>query len=288
VTACNKDSAYPFSIGIQFANEDETQLYWENAAVFQASQTTWANGSGVVKAPSNATKARIWFQIETFSNFGNWYFTRSVVKRQGAVLAKDLQGELNIAQNTIRRDSYFVWDKDGLRAIDPTDPSRYVLLTSGGMEVKKGMIYVERSDGFPTIIGGRINYSFDLQGSDPPLLVDSTVNGRFFETNNTDTNGATCNLYTFTRIARYVVFQVAIMSSELNQSTAILAQSGKENTWLASVSAFDTNESVKIFYVDLGVPDGSMYALKLMLKSYSTTNSAYCRKIRAYQTDFLP
>jgi hypothetical protein len=154
----------------------------------------------------------------------------------------------------------------------------------------QGNITIIRPDGYKVIINGTINQSFDIQGSDPPGLVDVTIQpgSRFFETNSTTTNGGTCNIYTFTRQARYVVFQVAIMSSSSNQSTAILVESGAEDTWLASVSAFDTTETVKTFYVDLGVPDGSQFALKLLLKSYSTTNTAYCRKIRAYQTDFLP
>jgi hypothetical protein len=104
----------------------------------------------------------------------------------------------------------------------------------------------------------------------------------------TNGNGGTCNLYTFTRIARYVVFQIALMSSSNNQSTAILAQSGNEGVWLGTASAFDSNEIIQTIVLDLGVPDGSVYALKLMLKSYSTTNTAYCRKVRAYQTDFPP
>jgi hypothetical protein len=207
----------------------------------------------------------------------------------GKVKADNIElGDIDPSKNAIKNGTYFYWDGNGLKAIDPNDPTRYVLINSGGQQIKKGMIDVERSDGFKTIIGGKLNQSFDIQGSDPPHLVDAEVNGRFFQSTMTNGNGGTCNLYTFTRIARYVVFQVALMSSSYNQSTAILAQSGNENIWLGSASAFDTNEIVQNIVLDLGVPDGTVYALKLMLKSYSTNNTAYCRKVRAYQTDFPP
>jgi hypothetical protein len=178
-------------------------------------------------------------------------------------------------------------NQNGITA-STSDPSKYARFDYRGLYVQGGAVEVRRDDGFVTMVGGKLNQSFDLQGSDPPHLVDATVNGRFFQSNITDGNGGTCNLYTFTRVARYVVFQVALMSSSYNQSTAILAQSGNENIWLGSASAFDTNEIVQNIVLDLGVPDGTVYALKLMLKSYSTNNTAYCRKVRAYQTDFPP
>jgi phage minor structural protein len=193
----------------------------------------------------------------------------------------------------IGNDNLFYWDGTKLIAIDANDPTKYVQLNSDGFVVKKGMIDVERDDGFKTIIGGQLNQSFDIQGSDPPGIVDVTIplDSRFFASDGavTAANGGTCNIYTFTRVARYVVFQVAIMSSVQNaQSSVILVESGAEDTWLANVYTLNTEEDVKTFYVDLGIPDGSTFALKMMLKSWQSDNTAYCRKIRAYQTDFLP
>lgn len=177
--------------------------------------------------------------------------------------------------------------QDGITA-ETSDPTRYARFDYRGLYVNNGAVEIRRKDGFTTIIDGMINQSFDIQGSDPPHLVDTTVNGRFFETTMTDGNGGICNLYTFTRVARYAVFEIALMSSSVNESTAILAESGNESVWLGTASAFDTNEVIQTITLDLGVPDGTVYALKLMLKSYSTTNTAYCRKVRAYQTDFPP
>jgi hypothetical protein len=151
------------------------------------------------------------------------------------------------------------------------------------------MIDVERSDGFKTVIGGKMNQDFNIQGRTPPHLVDTDIIGRFFVTSSTTGNGGVCNLFTFTRTARYVVFQMALMSEVYNSETsAILTQSGADSVWLASVYTLNNTEEIKTFYVDLGVPDGSVYALKLWLLSYQTNSKAYCRVVRAYQTDFLP
>jgi hypothetical protein len=50
---------------------------------------------------------------------------------------------------------------------------------------------------------------------------------------------------------------------------------------------FITSDSVYSFLVDLGVPDGSTFELDLKLKTYHQDNKAYCRVLRAYQTDVL-
>jgi hypothetical protein len=179
-------------------------------------------------------------------------------------------------------------DSNGITA-STSDPSKFARMDYRGVYVQGGAIEVRRDDGYVTMVGGKLNQDYNLQGSDPPCLVDAYIDGRFFKTNQGLLNGSTCNLYTFVRTARYVVFQVALMSTVYNaQSTAFLVQSGNESVWLSSVYTLDTTERVQNLIVDLGTPDGSVYAMRLQLKSYQSDNTACLRAIRYYQTDFLP
>jgi Prophage endopeptidase tail len=205
--------------------------------------------------------------------------------------ASDLFGEVDVAQNTIRRDSKFYWDSNGLRAIDPKDSSRYALLTSGGLEIKKGMVYVEREDGFPTIIGGKLNQSFDIFGSEPAFMVDTEVQvGSRFYALKTGMIDGICNRHTFDRKARYLKIQVALGSETAGQQVQFYVTStADQNTWLGSASStsYVDDPSQHWLTLDLGTPDGSEYAIYTKLRSSSSTNKAYVNIIRMKQTDFL-
>jgi phage minor structural protein len=76
------NSTQKFGVGLKFEKEDGTGT-WLRA--FQTTPIgTWTKFSGEVTVPSGYTKARVWTQIEAFSNFGDWYFTKVVVRRKVA------------------------------------------------------------------------------------------------------------------------------------------------------------------------------------------------------------
>lgn len=231
-----------------------------------------------------------WFddvKVETGNKRTDWTPAPEDVDNDASAKANAVRDDLRL---TAPLPTSLTLNQDGITA-STSDPTRYARFDYRGLYIEKGAVQIRRDDGFVTVIDGKINQSFDIQGSDPPGIVDVDIVGRFFSSSGTVTaeNGGTCNIYTFTRTARYVVFQVAIMSSVQGaQSSVILVQSGNESVWLANVYTLNTTEDVKTFYVDLGTPDGSTFALKMMLKSWQSDNTAYCRKIRAYQTDFLP
>ncbi|AKM19793.1 Carbohydrate binding domain protein [Geobacillus sp. 12AMOR1] len=104
------DSTYPFGVGLHFQKEDGTNT------LVRACQTSpvgsWTKISGEVTVPAGYTKARVWTQIDAFSNYGNWYFTKVIVLRKanselivdGAITAS------KIAANTITAGSAIIQD----------------------------------------------------------------------------------------------------------------------------------------------------------------------------------
>ncbi|AYA77333.1 hypothetical protein DOE78_18800 [Bacillus sp. Y1] len=229
-------------------------------------------------------------QISAATTFAQGYDPTTKETPDGAMAKANSAGQAvrNDLRQTAPLPTSITMNQDGITA-STSDASRYARLDYRGLYVNNGAVQIKRDDGYMTVIDGKLNQGFDIQGGNPPQLVDSFIEGRFFATNSMDTNGATCDIYTFTRQARYVVFQVAVMSEvDTAQSRVIVTQSGNDSVWLGGVSGFSTTEEVKSFYIDLGTPDGTAYAFRLRLKTYQSNSKAFCRVIRLYQTDFLP
>ncbi|EZP74999.1 DNA-directed RNA polymerase subunit omega [Parageobacillus genomosp. 1] len=80
VWCATSNSTQKFGAGLQFQKEDGA-LTWVRG--FQTTPIgTWTKFSGEVTVPTGYTKARVWTQIEATSNFGDWYFTKVVVRRK--------------------------------------------------------------------------------------------------------------------------------------------------------------------------------------------------------------
>jgi phage minor structural protein len=201
----------------------------------------------------------------------------------------DSEGNLSLKLKRLYSDTNIYHDNTGSWYISPEDPNRFVHLGSGGIDVHRGLIRVERDDGYPTILGGKLNASFEIGSSDPYFLVNATVSGRYFATNST--TGGICQVYTWTRQARYVVFEV-VHYSQTGASVHIFIEQTGSGIILASASTTNTSVDdigdVKKLIVDLGTPDGTVYAVYLKMKTSNANCAAYGRVIRKYQTDFLP
>ncbi|WP_197072006.1 phage tail spike protein, partial [Geobacillus kaustophilus] len=110
VWCATSNSTQKFGAGLNFQKEDGTNTW------VRAFQTTpigsWTKFSGEVTVPAGFTKARVWTQIDAFSNFGDWYFTKVVVRRKanselivdGAITAS------KVAANTITAGSAIIAD----------------------------------------------------------------------------------------------------------------------------------------------------------------------------------
>jgi phage minor structural protein len=205
------------------------------------------------------------------------------------------QTKANNAANGVRSDlrmsaplpTSLTLNQNGITAAT-SDSSKYARLDYRGLYVHNGAIEVKRPDGYRTIIDGKLNHSFDVFGSQPPFLVDTNIVGRFFETKMT--TGGICQIFTFERKARYVKIQVDIgVEVDGNEVTFWLSPTDNQSLWLASVqsTANVVDPSNHWLTLDLGVPDGSEYAIYANIKTNSTLSSAYAKITRIKQTDFL-
>jgi phage minor structural protein len=201
----------------------------------------------------------------------------------------DNEGNLTLKLKRLYSDTNIYHDHTGSWYISPEDFNRFVHIGSGGIDVHRGLIRVERDDGYALITGGKLNVSFGLDSSDPFFLVDTSIVGRYFATNST--TGGICQVYTFTRQARYVVFEVVHYSQTGASVDIYLEQAGTDEI-LATASTTKTSVDdvgdAKNLVIDLGTPDGSTYAVYLKMKTSDPNCAAYGRVIRKYQTDFLP
>ncbi|MGQ7076348.1 hypothetical protein ACUN90_34685, partial [Escherichia sp. SP-MK2] len=90
--------------------------------------------------------------------------TQSLVKQ-----LTDDGGNLNLALKRLYRNSNHFSDNTGDWYISPDDPNAYVHIGAGGLDVHRGLVRVEREDGYATVIGGVLQHSFDIQGAFPPF-----------------------------------------------------------------------------------------------------------------------
>lgn len=187
-------------------------------------------------------------------------------------------------------DDLFYWDGNYLIAIDANDPNKYTKLNSDGLYAAKGTFTAEREDGLKTIIGGKINQDYNIQGATPPFMVGAEILGRHFKTNESSNSPAICQIFTFKKTAKYLKFQLVIGVDKVgNQARAFVEQTGVPGVWLGSATgtALITDEGEEQWItVDLGVPDGNTFAVYLRLFTNSIDTGAYVRVVRAYLTDF--
>ncbi|WP_096224903.1 pentapeptide repeat-containing protein [Geobacillus sp. FJAT-46040] len=90
VTAATLNSTNQFKAGLAFYDKNKKEFIWLGTNYLSPS-STWTTATGTVIVPSNAVYARVWTQINAFSNFGDWFFTNVKVRRiVGTALIDDL------------------------------------------------------------------------------------------------------------------------------------------------------------------------------------------------------
>jgi phage minor structural protein len=89
--ACNGDSPHGFNMGMFFTDGAATpQRTWITPVNWSSADTAWTFKEAMVTAPSWAVRGRCFYQIPSFDTFGNWYFTRTIVRRSGKITADQI------------------------------------------------------------------------------------------------------------------------------------------------------------------------------------------------------
>lgn len=257
--------------------------------IFQSeSEVTYGSNGIVARDKNNPNKLLILNSAGLLISTDNGQTARLAVTADG--IATELLTAGSIYTNNIRivGSSNFYWDGDALKAIDPNNSNRSVTINSAGIDVRRGMVRVERDDGYATIIGGRLTNDLDVQGCEPPFMSDVVwIDGAWFGTQSTVAQ--TVNYYTYKHSARYVNFMIS-QYVEPGTTSYLTIERGDakygNREILASSSSTSTDKyddlHPVVLTVDLGVPTGGLGGLFVRLRTADSSKKAYGRIIRKW------
>lgn len=92
IYAWQDQSLHNFSIGFAYLLKDGS-WNWQHALTFSPNESG-REKTGTITIPSNVVKARIWVQIDAYSNYGHWWFTNVNVRKN------DTLAQINVAAGT--------------------------------------------------------------------------------------------------------------------------------------------------------------------------------------------
>lgn len=186
----------------------------------------------------------------------------------------DADGNLSLAVKRLYRNSNHYSDHTGDWYISPDDPNAYVHIGAGGLDVHKGLVRVEREDGYAVIIGGVLQNSFSIQGSEPPFQAAGvTLNGQFYRTQST---GRTENIQRFvfkhdSRYIRVICNMYTLGNAEAGNVGSLAFDVVSDDETQAITSAVVTENRIpqyeghqgyrKDILLDLGTPTGQIYVM---------------------------
>ena len=196
----------------------------------------------------------------------------------------DDEGNLTLKLKRLYRNTNHYSDSTGDWYIAPDDPNAYVHIGAGGLDVHRGLIRVERTDGFATILGGELNFGFNLGKPDPPWTSAAVeVYNTYWRTMSTEWQ--TCQAYYFEHNARYLKFDIGAFTDVDNVCYVKIVDSLSNPTTLAYKSFTNQEgapEGDTNFTVDLGVPTGELKAVFLQIMSFSPDKYSYLRTTRQF------
>ncbi|MGG3115293.1 phage tail protein [Bacillus paranthracis] len=236
--------------------------------------------------PTDQTKSPI-IELSTFKELK----TMSAIQAQFQQTQKQIQqllddgGNLSLYLKRLYRNSNHYSDHTGDWYISPDDPNAYVHIGAGGLDVHRGLVRVEREDGYATIIGGILQHGFDINGHEPPFTAVN-VEGWWWVTDKSDEH-YNCQYYTFEHKSRYLNVLIGQLATE-GASCEVAIMAGDGNTFLAKYASNNTDSKSpiavygKLYEIDLGVPTGESMSVYIRLRSTVEGKKAYCRKIRMW------
>ena len=97
VFAWQNQSTHPLNIGFTYLQKDGT-WNWQSAINF-APNEGMRTKSGSITIPKEAVKARIWVEIDSYSDFGNWWFTNLIVRKNDTISQINMSAGTTLIQN---------------------------------------------------------------------------------------------------------------------------------------------------------------------------------------------
>jgi phage minor structural protein len=193
----------------------------------------------------------------------------------------DSDGNISLAVKRLYRNSNHFSDHTGDWYISPDDPNAYVHIGAGGLDVHKGLVRVEREDGYASIIGGVIQHHFAVQSSYPPFRTAGIVEEGPWLSTISNSRFENIQMYSFKHESRYLVAKVGTMTEYDNFVTIFFdidTSDGDGQTATNIGSLVRTGGSLTSeITMDLGVPDGTMKSVYVRMISSNTTMKAYGR-----------
>ncbi|MFB5588459.1 phage tail protein [Bacillus cereus] len=194
-------------------------------------------------------------------------------------------GNLSLALKNLYMNTQTYADSTGVWYISPDDPNAYVHIGAGGLDVHRGLVRVEREDGFATIIGGAIQYGFDIAGHYPPYRGINVVEDGWWLTSTHDVLD-NCQFYTFEHKTRYVKLKAQIFTEAGGEVEIAMVSSDSGQQIMSKISSTQTspppqNDDVELVY-DLGVPNGELKSFYLRMRNKVAGKKAYARIFRVW------
>lgn len=236
--------------------------------------------------PTDQKKSPI-IELSTFKELK----TMSAIQAQFQQTQKQVQqllddgGNLNLALKRLYMNTEIFADNTGIYYIDPDDPNRYVHIGAGGVDCHRGLFRAEREDGFATIIGGAIQYGFDIAGHYPPYRGINVVEDGWWLTTTHDVLD-NCHFYTFEHKTRYVKLKAQIFTEAGGEVELAMVSSDSGQQIMSKISSTQTspppqNDDVELVY-DLGVPNGELKSFYLRMRNKVAGKKAYARIFRVW------
>lgn len=229
------------------------------------------------------------FELSTFKTLR----TASAIQAQFQQTQRNVQqliddeGNLNLALKRLYMNTETFADNTGVWYIDPEDKNRYVHIGAGGLDVHRGLVRVEREDGYAIIIGGVLQSCFEVAGANPPYTDSGKVYAEGYWWSTIEDQYSNCQLYNFQHQSRFLNFTIAQVVEE-GAISQVAVVAGDGNRILATLDSANTNSSGneavygRTVEVDLGVPTGEKMSVYLRMRSSVKGKKAYCREIRVW------
>lgn len=233
--------------------------------------------------PTDETKSPT-VELSTFKQLKK----REAIEAQFKQTQKQVQkllddgGNINLSLKKLYANSSVFTDHTGMWIIDPDDPNRYAHHGAGGSDYHKGMIRIERDDGYPLIIDGKVNFDMAISAHEPPFMGPGVeINAGWYATQNTQ--WSRCNFYTLKHTGRYLVFALSYAAGNGGQVRI-------RDNFGAVLWSVNHNKTLEDDYyynakIDMGVPTGNMRYLLLEIASNSAEHMSYVRALSKWQEE---
>lgn len=97
VYAWPDQSTHNFSLGFTYLKKDGS-WDWQSAIVFTPNER-FITKTGSITIPQDVVKARIWVQIDAYSDYGNWWFTNVNVRKNDTLAQINMSAGTTLIQN---------------------------------------------------------------------------------------------------------------------------------------------------------------------------------------------